>query len=235
MAVATGQTTTRRAEADANFNTLCVSARPPGPRGYSFAVAGSGVTSNTTIQALLALHNPSALMAIVIRYMKFQFTTDAAASPAAALAVGADLFVARHWVQAATAFAGGTFVMRRTPPKRTTRLARTYSAPPSGSVANPAFLYASATGDAVGASDQFTRDSHPFLSVRAWDLIQAAAVPKQRFEMEFNARDSGTYPLVLEQLEGIHLFPAANNFASIETTFHIEWDEIPYEDLDGIL
>ncbi len=220
-------------EVDATWLAAHVTKFPAGNRPRSYGLSYESKTlSHAVTAAPFAFRNSSPLNAVVIRYMKFSITDMAAASPAAAIEYGMSLFVARHWVEST---AGIVLPVVQASRKRTdmvpSRTAQQQGALPDIRVATDS------TGNSVVLStEQYELDTQPFMAVRGWHLIAGATVQKTVDVMEFNARSYlGAYPLVLEVNEGISLYPAVSTWAAISLTVQLEWEEVPYDELNGVL
>jgi hypothetical protein len=73
-----------------------------------------------------------------------------------------------------------------------------------------------------------TVDAQPFLESRAWDLATAATVPHNIIPITFDARNPGTYPIVLAQDEGFefHLPVALTASGTFRLVVGVEWIEV---------
>lgn len=217
MAVLEGATSGNKAEVDANFNALRISERPNdiGAGGaYRMAMA-SGLMTGASFTAAIPVFafrwgSTTKTCLLTLVEAKLVAITDVTA----AQEVGLQAFIARAFTASDTGGTAATLTGNNFK-KRTSHATTDVTD----------IRIASATALAAGTR---TVDAQPFLDARQWDLATAATVQHLILSMQFDARNPGTYPIVLKQDEGLEMqIPIALTASgSFRLVVALEWSEL---------
>jgi hypothetical protein len=222
-------------EVDSEFQAAHVSLNPSweDPRAFAFSHTAT-LLGHPSDWNVFAFRNSDPTNAKLIRYLSFRLEDGAATSPAAGIEYGMNLWVARRWTD--TVALGGTLGQPGEPtprwPQRMPRSAISRRIGTNRATWDLRVPNNSSSDQVVADNEQWVENADPFMGCRGWHLAAAAGVPKTVDFMEFEARDPGTYPLVLEVNEGIILRTVQSQWVNMNLTINMEWEEVPLDELD---